>query len=765
MKIKNIQRFSRLISSYGLMSMLLLGGMACSDKDNKGDSARILLDDDAATSYALSADGESCTINFTATTSWEATLEESTQSASKASATSWLKLNKEKGIGGKVALTVTASLNESDVARSALLKLACGSSAVSITFEQAGNTVRVMSQSDVKDFDKYYKPAEFGRMDMLRSDSKWSWFRSAQSENFFVFWEPDFGTDPNSESVPSHLRVDIDDLLLKAEQFYKTNVEVLKFAEKGSGKSYLDQYKMEIYLIYQDEWLATGSGYDNVIGALWVNPSTCQPVGSTIAHEIGHSFQYQVYCDKLLMGAADDYKQGFRYGYQGSNGGNGFWEQCAQWQSFQDYPEQLFPNYHFNVWMANYHRHFSHEWMRYASYWMQYYWAQKHGIDVVAKVWIESASPEDPIQTYMRLYCGNQLEVMHAELYDYAARMATFDIDFLHQYASDAYQGKYATQLFKVADNYHQVAYASCPGTTGFNVIALNVPAAGTEVTVDFAGLAPGSELAANDPGQYMESEVVKGNVTTYNNVNPQNAGWRYGFVAHKANGTREYSAMQQDAAGKSSFTVPANTQSLYFVVMGAPTKYVAHPWDEKELNDEQWPYKVKFEGTGLLGDISIDETAKPQDISFTYNVSFPAAESYDGTSVNLKSNGDLQKLAQAFVQQPAALSGLMLSAGSQPAEGKIAFAAIQADGSIEFNATANGFGHWFDSKGDVTSWGSDNDSKLFVEYSASDYQFTIGQYPGKSKAGDKYTVKETMIYTVSGTKYQATFIFNITLN
>ena len=76
MKIKNIQRFSRLISSYGLMSMLLLGGMACSDKDNKGDSARILLDDDAATSYALSADGESCTINFTATTSWEATLEE-----------------------------------------------------------------------------------------------------------------------------------------------------------------------------------------------------------------------------------------------------------------------------------------------------------------------------------------------------------------------------------------------------------------------------------------------------------------------------------------------------------------------------------------------------------------------------------------------------------------------------------------------------------------------------------------------------------------
>lgn len=58
---------------------------------------------------------------------------------------------------------------------------------------------------------------------------------------------------------------------------------------------------MEIYLLYQSEWLATGSGYDNVIGALWVNPSTCQPVGSTIAHEIGHSFQYMVFCDYLLQ--------------------------------------------------------------------------------------------------------------------------------------------------------------------------------------------------------------------------------------------------------------------------------------------------------------------------------------------------------------------------------------------------------------------------------------------------------------------------------
>ena len=107
------------------------------------------------------------------------------------------------------------------------------------------------------------------------------------------------------QTVDAGLRVDIDDLLEKAEQFYKTNIEALKFAQLGEDKSYLDKYKMEIYLLYQTEWLATGSGYDNKIGALWVNPSTCQPVGSTIAHEIGHSFQYQVYCDKILHGNPD----------------------------------------------------------------------------------------------------------------------------------------------------------------------------------------------------------------------------------------------------------------------------------------------------------------------------------------------------------------------------------------------------------------------------------------------------------------------------
>ena len=81
-----------------------------------------------------------------------------------------------------------------------------------------------LSPSDIPDYDKYYKPEELRTMDMFDSSSKWSWHRYKQSEHFFVFWESGFGDNPNDGSVPKNLRVDIDDLLAKAEQFYTTNI-------------------------------------------------------------------------------------------------------------------------------------------------------------------------------------------------------------------------------------------------------------------------------------------------------------------------------------------------------------------------------------------------------------------------------------------------------------------------------------------------------------------------------------------------------------
>ena len=190
---------------------------------------------------------------------------------------------------------------------------------------------------------------------------------------------------------------------------------------------------------------------------------------------------------------------------------------------------------------------------------------------------------------------------------------------------------------------------------------------------------------------------------------------------------------------------------------------YVVHPWDEKELTDEQFPYKVKFENTDLLGNITIDPDAEPQDLTLTYNVTFAASDAdYNGASVSVSENGDLTKIAQALAMQRSQLTSNMLSAKAEPQEGKIAFAAVKPNGSLDYNTTANGYGFWFDSLGNPIGWGSDNDSKVYVEYDAKNFSFSVGQYPGKLASGDNYIVKEALVYTKGGQQYVITLVFNI---
>jgi len=639
--------------------------------------------------------------------------------------------------------------------------VACGTDKDIIAKKDTSSVV-VLKPTDITDYAKYYKPQEFKDLDMLRSDSKWSFVRSKQSTHFIVFWAKDFGKDPNASTLPDAMRVDVDDLLKKAETFYDMNVNTLKFAEVGKGKSNLDKYKMEIYLLYQTDWLATGSGYDDVIGALWVNLGTCKPVGSVIAHEIGHCFQYQVYADLLAFGGIpNDFLRGFRYGF-GGNGGNGFWEQSAQWQSFQSYPMEAFSSSNFGVYAENYHRHICHEFQRYASYFIHYYWADKHGIDFIGKLWREAKSPEDPIQAYMRL-TGLTVDQLNTELYDAATKFVTWDLDAIRANGSN-YIGQLTYKFYQLTDGTYQVAYSRCPGSTGYNVIPLNVPAAGTVLTTTFTGLTSGSALASGDPGQYTDDSKVL-TTTTYNSSLQTRAGWRYGYVALLSNGQRVYGEMNRKPSADVRFTVPEGCTKLWFVVLGAPSTYTPNAWDEKESNDDQWPYTVKFSNTDILGNITINPNDSPKDLTLTYNVSFAAdATAYSGTTVNLNTNGDISKVAQAFVLQPSAITASLLSVKATPVEGKIAYAAVEPTGSLNYATTGNGYGFWNDSQGNVIAWGKDNDSRLFSELSPGTFEFSIGQYPGKSKAGDKYTIKDALVYTKAGKQYQVTFIFNVTI-
>ena len=516
----------------------------------------------------------------------------------------WLKADITHGTTTKnKKITFTALEEGLAEPRTAKFKIVSGANSKRFTVTQSRKCL-ILTADDVQDFARYYKPLEFD-FDMFRSDSKWSWCRSKQSEHVIVFWDKQYGeyglygermgVDNTSPSTckSTSMKVDIDDLLNKAEEFYRINTEVLKFSEPGTGKSVLDDYKFEIYLLYQSEWLATGSGYDNMIGALWVNPSTCKPVGSTIAHEIGHTFQYMTFCDWLknqgIPAAQRPYINtnqgpGWRYGFgQNGAGGNCFWEMCAQWQSFQTYKDEAFENYNFTHFCTATHLHVLHENPRYANYFIQWWWTHlNNDITFLAKMWRNSQYPEDPCETYMRLM-GYDVAQFNDDIWKYAAHCMTFDMDEIRSNGKK-YIGKTAisSSEIKSADtDWWQISAAKAPESTGSNAVRM-ADAAGKTVKVTFEGL------------RELTGCTVK---------NPELAGWRYGFVSYNSDGTTIYSDVWSAEDTENSFDVPANSQYLWFVVTGAPSKYIRHPWgndDSKPLS--VWPWTARFSETKPYG-------------------------------------------------------------------------------------------------------------------------------------------------------------------
>ncbi len=583
-----------------------------------------------------------------------------------------------------------------------------------------GSETEVENPTDIKGKEVYI-PKELINNDFTKSTSTWCWERSKSSTNWIVFWEKGFGTDPSSINE-TNMRVDIEDLLKKAELFYDENVNKLKFVIPGQSNT--DKYRMMIFLKYQTEWLATGSGYDDVIGALWVNPSTCQPVGSTIAHEVGHCFQYQVYCDNKTG------NPGYRYGF-GNNGegGNGFWEQCAQWQAYKLYPEEQFSSYYFNQYLGNHYKHILHEAPRYSNYFIHDYWCSKHGIDFIGKLWRMAQKPEDPIETYKRITGINQSE-FNNEIFDAARKLVNWDIDNIREYGKN-YRGRNQCELIATNHGYFAIAPTQCIENYGYNVISLNSPSEASAITASFEGIA-GS--------------------TGYRSKNSDKAGWRYGFVACLKDGSCVYSDIFSSKTGTAVFNSPANVDKLYFVVSGAPTSHWRHAWDDDDSNDEQWPYKVKFSGTSVYGQVIIDPSAEPQDITLTYNITFPvSATEYSGKTVEIDAN----KLCNALALTKQELNNTFNK--------NIIFNGINSDGSLSQQSTANAPGHWFDAKGDICSWG--NSAMVFSEFNLSTLSFKIGQYPGHCKQGEQYSIKQALVYTPTGKEsVKATFIFNITI-
>ncbi len=611
----------------------------------------------------------------------------------------------------------------------------------------------------------------------------WSKSRSVESDNVIVFWDKGYGSTLPSKA-PSTYRVDEQDLLRKCEAFYDLEINKLGFVDPV--KSNLSKYKVMVMLNHTADWVCFGGGYDYQVSALWLGPSACKPVGHSVAHEVGHSFHYMCYAEHSGHRESDSDNTGF---HLSCGNGQAIWEQTAQWQANQSYPELMYDQ-SIGVFRKSHNYAYSHEWHRYQSYWMHYYLCQYYGDQTtVAQIWNQPMTGQtrgnatDFNQALMKLK-GLDATGLFRLYYDYAARLATWDLDVCRPYR-DPYIGDFEYRCVLLPDEGpgvgYQVALASTPQSSGFNVIPLKVPEAGTEITCHFTALHAGAKLAAGDPAEMLTGETAWGSVnrTTYvNNTNRMNRGFRLGYVALMKDGTRRYlnadSVYCTGTAEKTedvTMTVPEGTSRLWMIVVPAPTRYVQHKWTEKADNAEMWPYSFRLEGTDLAANATVyvepNIDGRPvADVTLTYDVYFPATtnNNYTGTSINVGGQAAAM-LGTALQLRPSDIGAKMQAYTSVgPSAGRLMFYPCnpKTGAVVKSGSTANGYGHWFNATGSVSAYSS---GYVFSEFTPSSLTFVLGPYPGKGKNGADYTITQALVYKQSATATAtARFVFNIHL-
>ena len=611
------------------------------------------------------------------------------------------------------------------------------------------------------------------------SNLQWSMSRSKESDNCIIFWQKGFGSDPSK--APSlngtSMTFDVDDVLRVAEECYDLNVGTLGF----TSSNMLNKYKILILMNYTTTWTCYGGGYDYECSALWLNPATVKPAGHSLAHEVGHSFHYMCYAEAARYNHTSSTTIGTGFHLPLGNG-QAIWEQTAQWQANQAYPSLMFSQ-SYPLFGSNANYAFSHEWMRYQSYWFLYYLCQHYDdITTVAQVWKQPMTGAvDFCQALMKLK-GLTAEAFYRLYFDYALHCATFDFEAAAPYRDD-YIGRFDYRAIQLDENKYQVAYASAPQSTGFNVVELAVPQAGTTVTTRFTALKPGSDLCESDPAEYNNGNAgtwLSAGVTKYNSGNkPAARGFRVGYVFLKNDGTREYhnddivhckgtGEVTEDIVAE----VPVGTKRMFLVVAPSLATYIQHKWDEDISNDDQWPYQFELVGTIATSvtpyvkepDFEMAIDGRPVgNVTLTYDIVLPPTSGHDGATVNF-SGSALNALCTAFQMEGDDLFSQILPYGSSQPDGTIMNYAARPNGSLQrVGKTTNGdFGHWFNASGTAISYGTG--CVVFAEFTKSSKSGVVGQYPNANKDGAKRTVREALHYkTANGQTATAYLVFNVT--
>ncbi|WKL48888.1 DUF6055 domain-containing protein [Flavobacterium pectinovorum] len=412
--------------------------------------------------------------------------------------------------------------------------------------------------------------------------------RKYESTNFVVYWGDKVGTNPATYS-DSALRFTPKSVTDTLETSFKRYITDLNFINNAPTTNF---GKYKIIIMMMNTWNSTdprleafaqASSFSNTIGAMFVHPEATRD-GGALSHEFAHTLQ-------MMMRIQENPGNGTAFA--GYDWGGPFFEGHANFMRAQAYSQWAEIDGTLTRWIQTKHFMWSSTRHHYTNFHLMYYVQEKEGFDFTRRMWAESINEEHPLQTIKRLK-GFTQDQLDDYLWGYAQRQPAFDypIQWNSQINTTSnfgktirnvynsiktnmprYTSRQYTLLTKVAGTTDQYYTNNdwAPQDYGMNVIPLYPTCTGTQkkVTIKFKG---------------------------HTEVNPTQAGWRYGFVTTKADGTvSRYSPMYK-TDGEASFTLNTSTETgIFLVVFSAPKVHVNYNMDEGYPKQRRYPYELKI--------------------------------------------------------------------------------------------------------------------------------------------------------------------------
>jgi hypothetical protein len=413
--------------------------------------------------------------------------------------------------------------------------------------------------------------------------------RMYQSANFVLYWGDLVGTTPTTAS-DAGLRFNPQSVADTFEVIFKRFITDLKFINNASNTNF-GKYKTPVIILgtfsggdERTTGFAHASSYSNTIGAMFVHPSAVKD-GGAISHEYAHALQ-------MMMRIQEN--PGNNTAFAGYDWAGPFFEGHANFMRAQAYQKWANIDGTLTRWIQTRHFMWSSNRHHYTNYNLLFYVQEKEGFEMTRRMWAESKNSEHPLETLKRLK-GFTQEQLNDYLYGYASKDVTFDYPI--QWNSQVNQN---SNFGKVIRSTYQGIKNNLPRYTSRQYTILNKVAGTTDqyfTNDDWAPQDYGMNLIPLYPTCTATIKPVSVKFKGHTEVNTAAAGWRYGFVTAKADGTvSRYSPMFSAADGEASFTLDASTEAnIYLVVFSAPKVHVNYNNDEGYPKQRRYPYELKI--------------------------------------------------------------------------------------------------------------------------------------------------------------------------